>query len=1136
MEKLFGLEMSTIALVLSIILALVVLSLLLFAWRRPVFFKLGVRPIPRRRTQTTLIILGLMLATLIITAAFITGDTLSHSIRSVTIEGMGEMDEYVHSSDSDQGYTYFRQTCFDNLTNQMKDYPLIDQILPAITESAPVVNRTQRSSLRSISIFALRPEDLHVLPQSETTDTEGNLLSLSALQDNEVYLNAAAAEMLNAKPGDQLELYVSSHPKNLTVRAITAKGEEARMLLSLEQAQRLFNQHASINVIIVSNQGDSLSGVVHSQEVTSHLRGLLSDARTAAQLYAFLARDPDVIKALRDSAKLEQGNTRDDLLTLADGLQAGSLTPGTRSLLADTGLSNRVQSILLDANWGSQSRREYLSRLFSDLSDLVVDDVKRDTLDMGETAASAFTTIFIVSGLFGITAGLILIFLIFVMLAAERKPEMGMARAVGAQRGHLVEMFVYEGTAYDLIASAVGVGLGVAVGLIIALTLGQAFTGVGLEIRPNVTFRSVVVSYSLGMLVTFATVLISANRVSHLNIVYAIHDLPEPPRPPTYIKDRFLAPFLSIWEGFRALFRFKILHALQKWVIALPGSIIRLIWLGFTSGPFTLILGIALTQTGVQQTNGAAYSSGVSFVIIGSGLLLRSILGPPLHWISRRTNWNAADLKDRIALTLMGLTLTIFWMIPSKTAQEWLGMPQDLSSGPEMLFISGIMLVAGAVTVIMFNTDLLLRLILLFLGRSPHLAPVLRMAIAYPLSNRFRTGMTIAIFAVVIFSVIFMATLFKVNDILLTDTEQFTGGFDLRVEYSSNNPIEDLTRSIIRHPALKREDFSVISSLINLPVEIKQSAKGNWAGYILQAGDEVYLENIDYEIAVKAEGYQSSEEIWQTVRENRGYAIADRYAVPSRSSTNITIGGPEFSLEGVYLEDESMPPITLEIREPNSEASFEVTVIGVLEQSAITGFGMVTSQETLEKGLNFELPSPTYYVTLADGVDVSATSTALESVFLENGLESTDLVQELRDSMAIQLIFQQLLLGFLTVGLVVGVAALGVISTRSVVERRQQIGMLRALGFQREMVSWVFLIESSFVALLGIILGIGLALIPASQMINDMAAELPGISFQVPWKEILIVFTLAYGMTLLTTWLPAIQASRVKPAEALRYE
>jgi putative ABC transport system permease protein len=197
---------------------------------------------------------------------------------------------------------------------------------------------------------------------------------------------------------------------------------------------------------------------------------------------------------------------------------------------------------------------------------------------------------------------------------------------------------------------------------------------------------------------------------------------------------------------------------------------------------------------------------------------------------------------------------------------------------------------------------------------------------------------------------------------------------------------------------------------------------------------------------------------------------------------------------------------------------------------------LITSQETLEKGLNIELPETTYFVRLAEGVDPASTSAALESAFLKNGLESVDLVQELRDSMATQLVFQQLMLGFLTVGLVVGVAALGVISTRAVVERRQQIGMLRALGFQREMVSWVFLIESSFVALLGIGLGVGLALIPASQVIADMAVEIPGLTFEIPWKEILVVFGLAYAMTLLTTWLPAVQASRVRPAEALRYE
>ena len=49
METLFGLQMTTIAGVLSTLLVLVIASLGLLAWRHPVFFKLGIRPIPRRR-------------------------------------------------------------------------------------------------------------------------------------------------------------------------------------------------------------------------------------------------------------------------------------------------------------------------------------------------------------------------------------------------------------------------------------------------------------------------------------------------------------------------------------------------------------------------------------------------------------------------------------------------------------------------------------------------------------------------------------------------------------------------------------------------------------------------------------------------------------------------------------------------------------------------------------------------------------------------------------------------------------------------------------------------------------------------------------------------------------------------------
>src|SRR5512145_1057716 len=126
MEKLFGLEIASIAGSLSAVLILVLIGLGLLALRRPVFFKLGLRPIPRRRAQSTLIVLGLMLATLIITAAFITGDTLSHSIRSLAIEGMGEIDETIQVSSGSSDLPYFEMRQYESLAAQLAGYPLVD--------------------------------------------------------------------------------------------------------------------------------------------------------------------------------------------------------------------------------------------------------------------------------------------------------------------------------------------------------------------------------------------------------------------------------------------------------------------------------------------------------------------------------------------------------------------------------------------------------------------------------------------------------------------------------------------------------------------------------------------------------------------------------------------------------------------------------------------------------------------------------------------------------------------------------------------------------------------------------------------------------------------------------------------------
>ena len=92
MEELFGVSMNTIAAVVVAITAVILVLLAFVAVRNPVMFKTGLRNIPRRRAQTTLIIFGLMLATVIMTAAFGTGDTVSSTVTDDIYELTGETD------------------------------------------------------------------------------------------------------------------------------------------------------------------------------------------------------------------------------------------------------------------------------------------------------------------------------------------------------------------------------------------------------------------------------------------------------------------------------------------------------------------------------------------------------------------------------------------------------------------------------------------------------------------------------------------------------------------------------------------------------------------------------------------------------------------------------------------------------------------------------------------------------------------------------------------------------------------------------------------------------------------------------------------------------------------------------------
>ena len=92
MDSLFGISLTSIMVALLLLMAGTLAVLGWIVWRNPLLARMGLRNVARRRAQTTLIVVGLMLSTLIISAAFATGDTVGFSVTTDVYNSLEEAD------------------------------------------------------------------------------------------------------------------------------------------------------------------------------------------------------------------------------------------------------------------------------------------------------------------------------------------------------------------------------------------------------------------------------------------------------------------------------------------------------------------------------------------------------------------------------------------------------------------------------------------------------------------------------------------------------------------------------------------------------------------------------------------------------------------------------------------------------------------------------------------------------------------------------------------------------------------------------------------------------------------------------------------------------------------------------------
>ncbi len=1016
MNELFGAPMSSVTAVLAVIFAGFMIALAVIALRNRILVRMALRNVPRRRAQSILIVIGLMLATVIISSAFTTGDSITHSIEKTATESLRSLDQFIDVDDESEVWAgreapdEFPEAIFNELAPVLDSDPDIDGVLPGVVENVAVINPRSRQFEVNALLTGLDPVRARGFDALVTT--RGDPVDLDILESDEAYIDVEGAAELGVVEGDVVGIALGpGELTQITVAAIVdgyyfkSTETEVVLLIPLKRAQELLGAEGLISAVLVSNRGDFTSG----ERLTDGIQDRLADL-------------PAIV---------------------------------------DNGLE--------------------------------LNPLKSDIVDEANEIASIFVSIFTTFGLFSIGVGILLIFLIFSMLAAERKSEMGISRAVGMQRRHLVRMFTAEGAIYSLGAAFVGALMGVGVGFGLVYGVADAFAqgapSDDFTLSPHVSPRSVLTSFLIGSIVTFITISIAARRTSRLNIVRAIRDVPEP--------------------------------QLQR---AGVGS---LVW-----GVILTLIGLLVLITGLQTSEFTSFGLGVSLVPLGITLMLR-------YW----------GVSQRLLLSLVGVFLLVFWLLP---AEAFEAIKDDWNQNFSVFFVSGALVVTGGVLLAMNNSQVILGLVMRTLGRVQSLAPIAKSAVSYPLRAKFRTGLSAAMFAAVIFSIIVMAALNVSFDTLFDDQDRLAGGYEvIALSVSDLNPVQDLTSEVS-----VREDLSFVARVDGIPAVGTLRTIFDAEGTLGERPDDEPLETTitgvddDFvrsnQFGIKLatsefateEGFDAAA-VWRALRDNPGLAVVNAIMIPSRNNFNFGAPGDDLMLdvEGLYIENDTMEPVPITVTDDKTGVSLDLTVIGVIDDVAsffFLPFGVFTSSTALEQNLPRDV-DPT---TLFFNVDSAAQDAAMriEAGLFQFGLDTVDLRDTIDETRSARRSILDLLTGYMALGLVVGIAALGVISARTVVERRHEIGVLRAIGFSRRMVQASFLMESSFIALLGIFIGLTTGLITAYNVVNDIRGDEPNVSLIIPWGRLAIIIVGAYFFSLVTTFLPSKQASEVAPADALRYE
>ncbi len=666
--------------------------------------------------------------------------------------------------------------------------------------------------------------------------------------------------------------------------------------------------------------------------------------------------------------------------------------------------------------------------------------VKKDLLDVASAAGDSLTQLYFTVGMFAVAAGVLLLVNVFVMLADERRSELGMLRAMGMRRSLLVGGLATEGWLYAVLASVLGALLGIGFGWLIAWRAGQILESGREENALHLTFSfhgsTVVTGFALGLVIAIVTIVASSVRIARFNVIQAIRDIhvPHAGRPR------------------------------RRW--ARVGLVVA-------------ILGVAVSLLGFAGPEAYSVMIGPMLVVVG--------LAPML---ARRFPARAVMVSTCAAI--------LFWAIASIPVVGAL----DIAIEIPMFLVQGLSMAAAGVILV----TVYLGRMGAALGRGGRETLVPRLGLAYPLARRFRTGMTLAMFAVIILTLVYMGEIsymFRGRADAITDN--LSGGFGVVLLSNPANPVtsEDL-RSL---PGVDR-----VAPLGYAAAEFTTPSRGRTQWPVTGIGPDLAAAPPTLR---DHGGFGSDRAAWAAVANDPSLAIVDDFFLQ-------TPGGP--TAKAANIGDRIV------MADPTTGRSKTFTVAALAENDYLLS-GAYVNQDALETVFRERAVPSRFFVSASDP---GAAVRRIRSTFVANGADAQTVHSMVTTALAQNSGFFTLMQQFVGAGLLVGIAGIGVIMFRAVRERRREVGVLRSLGFPHSAVGNTFMFEAGFVAALGITLGVVIALIASYVLAASGADFADGFEFGVPIGEVVLIVGVALVSAILAALLPARQASRIQPAVSLR--